>query len=77
MHPVYIRMPDGRWTLAAMHDYPHGTSTIKDNGFGGQNCVHFLRDMAEARQNDPSYGVRNQEVLRSTWQSMTGITVAN
>ncbi|MBQ9300652.1 MAG: SH3 domain-containing protein [Clostridia bacterium] len=77
VHPVYIRMPDGRWTLATMHDYPHGTNTIKDNGFGGQNCVHFLRDMSEAQKNDPSYGVRNQEVLRSTCYSMTGITVAN
>ena len=77
VHPVYARMPDGRWTLATMHDYPHGSNTIRDNGFGGQNCVHFLRDMSEARKNDPSYGVRNQEVLRETWKSMTGITVAN
>ncbi|MBQ9195974.1 MAG: SH3 domain-containing protein [Clostridia bacterium] len=77
VHPVYIRMPDGRWTLATMHDYPHGTNTIKDNGFGGQNCVHFLRDMSEAKQNDPSYGVQNQEVLRSAWYSLTGITLTN
>lgn len=77
VHPVYIQMPDGRWTLATMHDYPHGVNTIADNGFGGQNCVHFLRDMAEAQKNDPSYGVQNQEVLRSTWYKMTGITVTN
>ena len=75
VHPVYVLMPDGRWTLATMHDYPHGTSTIKDNGFGGQNCVHFLRDMSEAKKNDPNYGVQNQEVLRSYWKQMTGITV--
>lgn len=77
VHPVYIQLPDGRWTLATMHDYPHGSITVLTNGFGGQNCVHFLRDMAEAQKNDPSYGVRNQEVLRSTWFSMTGITVSN
>ncbi len=75
VHPVYVRMPDGRWSMATMHNYPHGTSTINDNGFGGQNCVHFLRDMAEAQKNDPSYGVRNQEVLRQAWYSLTGITV--
>ena len=77
VHPVYILLPDGRWSLATMHDYPHGTNTIMNNGFGGQNCVHFLRDMSEARQNDPSYGVQNQEVLRSTWYSMTGIQITN
>ena len=75
IHPVYILLPDGRWTLATMHDYPHGSNTIMNNGFGGQNCVHFLRDMSEAQANDPDYGVRNQEVLRSTWYSMTGTIV--
>lgn len=77
VHPVYILLPDGRWSLATMHNYPHGSNTIMNNGFGGQNCVHFLRDMSEAKQNDPSYGVQNQEVLRSAWYSMTGIQVAN
>lgn len=77
IHPVYILLPDGRWTLATMHDYPHGSNTIMNNGFGGQNCVHFLRDMSEAQKNDPKYGVQNQEVLRSTWYSMTGIQITN
>ncbi|MBR1607205.1 MAG: SH3 domain-containing protein, partial [Clostridia bacterium] len=77
VHPVYILLPDGRWSLATMHDYPHGANTIMNNGFGGQNCVHFLRDMSEAKQNDPSYGVQNQEVLRSTWYSMTGVQITN
>ena len=75
VHPVYVQLPDGRWSLATMHDYPHGVNTIRDNGFGGQNCVHFLRDMSEARQNDPNYGVQNQEALRSAWYAMTGMTV--
>ena len=77
IHTVYILLPDGRWSLAAMHDYPHGANTIMNNGFGGQNCVHFLRDISEAKANDPSYGVQNQEVLRSTWYSMTGIQITN
>ena len=75
IHPVYILLPDGRWSLATMHDYPHGTNTIMNNGFGGQNCVHFLRDMSEAQANDPSYGVRNQETLRDAWYQMTGVHV--
>ena len=77
VHPVYIQLPDGRWSLATMHDYPHGVNTIKNNGFGGQNCVHFLRDMSEAKKNDPNYGVQNQEALRAAWYAMTGITVTN
>lgn len=75
IHPVYILLPDGRWSLATMHDYPHGTNTIMNNGFGGQNCVHFLRDMSEAQANDPTYGVRNQETLRDAWYQMTGVHV--
>ena len=69
---VYVQLPDGRWSLAATHDMPHDSGTVKDNGFNGHLCVHFLRDMDEARQNDPNYGVANQETIRSKWKSMTG-----
>ena len=72
---VYVLLPDGTWTMATMHNRAHGSNSIKDNGFGGQNCVHFLRDMAEAQQNDPSYGVNNQEVLRDAWYKLTGETI--
>ncbi|MBQ7454978.1 MAG: SH3 domain-containing protein [Clostridia bacterium] len=72
IHTVYILLPDGRWSMATMHNYPHGSNTIMNNGFGGQNCVHFLRDMSEAQANDPKYGVRNQETLRQSWYELTG-----
>ena len=72
VHPVMVLLPDGRWTLATMHDRPHLTGTITANGFDGHLCVHFLRDMSECRQNDPDYGVTNQKTLRSYWQSLTG-----
>lgn len=72
---VYVLLPDGTWTMATMHNRAHGSNDIKDNGFGGQNCVHFLRDMSEAQKNDPSYGVSNQEVLREAWYKLTGETV--
>ena len=71
-HIVYAEMPDGRWSMCTMHNRPHGSNTIMNNGFGGQNCVHFLRDMAEAEANDPSYGVENQKVLRDGWYKLTG-----
>ena len=58
--------------MCTMHNRPHGSNTIMNNGFGGQNCVHFLRDMAEAEANDPSYGVENQNVLRDGWYKLTG-----
>ena len=51
------------------------SGSINDNGFGGHLCVHFLRDMAEARKNDPNYGVNNQVMLRNAWKTLTGETV--
>lgn len=69
---VYIQLPGGSWTLASMHNYPHLSGSVKDNGFDGHLCVHFLRDMDEVTKNDPNYGVENQKVIRKTWKSMTG-----
>ena len=69
---VYVKLPDGRWSLASTHDMPHDSGTIKNNNFNGHLCVHFLRDMDEARQNDPKYGVANQETIRARWKQMTG-----
>jgi len=75
IHPVYVKLPSGQWTLATMHNRPHLYGTISDNGFGGHLCVHFLRDMAEAQKNDPNYGVNNQVTLRNAWKALTGETV--
>jgi hypothetical protein len=74
--PVYVRLPDGRWTLAATHDTPHLSESILGNDFDGHLCVHFLRDMAECQQNDPDYGVTNQNVIRNYWKHLTGQTYA-
>ncbi len=70
--PVYVLLPNGAWTIAAMHNVPHLSGSIKDNGFDGHLCVHFLRDMAEAEKNDPKYGVSNQKTIRQFWKSLTG-----
>ena len=75
VHPVYVMLPDGRWTMATMHDRPHLTGSIQNNGFDGHLCVHFLRDMNEATANDPNYGVTNQNALRAAWKALTGETV--
>ncbi len=69
---VYVQLPSGLWTVATMHNVAHGSQTIKNNNFDGQNCVHFLRDMSECQQNDPSYGVTNQTLLRTFWKKLTG-----
>ena len=74
--PVYIRLPNGTWTVATTHNVPHGVNPIKDNDFEGQNCVHFLRDMSETEKNDPDYGVTNQKALRQFWYELTGQTIA-
>jgi len=68
--PVYVRMPDGRWVVAAMHNVPHLSGSVKDNGFNGHLCVHFYRDMEEAIRNDPNYGVQNQNVIRAAWERL-------
>ena len=75
IHPVYVLLPSGQWTLATMHNRPHLYGSITNNGFGGHLCVHFLRDMAEAQKNDPKYGVNNQVTLRNAWKALTGETV--
>ena len=68
--PVYARMPDGRWILAAMHNVPHLSGSVKGNGFDGHLCVHFYRDMEEAARNDPNYGVQNQNAIRTAWNRL-------
>ncbi len=69
---VFVKLPDGRWSLASTHDMPHESGSVKNNNFNGHLCVHFLRDMDEAMQNDPSYGVANQKTIRTKWKQMTG-----
>ena len=69
---VYVKLPDGRWSIAATHNVAHGGQTINGNNFDGQNCVHFLRDMDECAKNDPSYGVQNQKAIRKSWKNLTG-----
>ncbi len=72
--PVYVRLPDGRWTVATTHDVAHLSGSILGNGFDGHLCVHFLRDMSECEKNDPDYGVTNQKAIRAAWKELTGIT---
>ena len=72
---VYAQLPNGQWSLASTHNMPHLSGNIKDNNFNGHLCVHFLRDMAETQQNDPHYGVQNQNNLRNAWKRMTGETI--
>ncbi len=73
--PVYVRLPDGDWTVATTHNVAHGVNPIPDNDFEGQNCVHFLRDMSETEDKDPDYGVTNQKALRQFWLELTGETI--
>ena len=74
---VYVKLPSGIWTVGSTHDMPHMSGTISTNNFNGHLCVHFLRDMSEAKANDPSYGVANQETIRAKWKELTGETLSN
>lgn len=76
VHPVYVQLPSGQWTMATMHNRPHLYGSIMDNGFGGHLCIHFLRDVSECiRVGDDDYGVQNQRTLRSAWKALTGETI--
>lgn len=75
INAVYVKLPDGRWTVAAMHNRPHLTGAVSANGFGGHLCIHFLRDMDEVNKNDPDYGASNQRAIRKAWQALTGEAV--
>ena len=74
---VYVKLPWGTWTIGSTHDMPHMSGSIKDNGFDGHLCVHFLRDMEEAKKYDPNYGVSNQETIRAFWKKLTGQEITN
>ena len=74
---VYVKLPSGVWTIGSTHDNPHDSQSIKDNDFGGHLCVHFLRTMSEAEENDPKYGVSNQNTIRAFWKRLTGETIAD
>lgn len=72
---VNVKLPSGEWTVATMHNFPHLSGAIKDNGFDGHLCVHFLRDMEEAQKHDPNYGVNNQKKIRDAWKRISGETL--
>lgn len=73
--PVYVHLPDGRWTLATMHDVAHLSGAISDNDFDGHLCVHFLRTLPETNVLDPNYGVTHQNAIRTAWKALTGVTI--
>ena len=75
VRPVYIKMGDGTWTLATMHNNPHLYGSIKDNGFGGHLCVHFKRELEETQKTDPNYGMQNQVAIRKAWENLSGQVV--
>lgn len=81
--PVYVKLPNGIWCIASMHDHPHESDMIPAsvNGFSmttssgvedGHLCIHFPRDMAETQQHDPKNGVRHQNDIRKKWKEITG-----
>lgn len=73
--PVYVKLPNGQWSLAATHDVAHLSGAIKDNDFDGHLCVHFLRTYPETKLLDPNYGVTNQNTIRNFWKSKTGLLI--
>ena len=73
--PVWVKLPNGTWTLATMHNVPHLSGNIANNNFDGHLCIHFLRDLDETQKNDPNYGMQHQKAIREAWKKLTGQTV--
>ena len=73
--PVFVCLPDGRWTVAGTHNFPHGGQTLKNNNFNGQNCIHFFRTLSEAEKYTPKDGMKNQKTIRAFWKQLTGVEV--
>jgi len=71
---VWITMPDGKTYIASMHNMPHLSGSINNNGFSGHLCIHFPRTMADAQSTGP-YAVSHQEEIIRGWsetQKMAG-----
>jgi peptidoglycan hydrolase-like protein with peptidoglycan-binding domain len=73
--PVWVKLPNGTWTLATMHNVPHLSSSVPNNNFNGHLCVHFLRDLSETQRTDPNYGMQHQKAIREAWKNLSGQTV--
>lgn len=65
--PVWIMLPDGHIIAASTHDNPHMMSTIKDNGFDGHLCVHFLG--SKTHNGNASYTATHQATVQASWQA--------
>ncbi|MBE5768685.1 MAG: hypothetical protein E7333_03730 [Clostridiales bacterium] len=70
--PVYIKLTNGTWCIASMHDMPHESDWGKDDAFVGHLCIHFPRTMSECELNAPKNGVRHQKDIRKHWLKITG-----
>jgi len=71
---VWVTMPDGKTYMASMHNMPHLSGSIRDNGFSGHLCIHFPRTMADAEKTG-AYAVTHQEEIIRGWaetQKMAG-----
>ena len=64
---VWVTMPDGKTYIASMHNMPHLSGSISDNGFSGHLCIHFPRTMADA-QSTGSYAVSHQQEIARGWE---------
>ena len=60
---VYVRLPNGTWTIGSTHDMPHQSGSIGDNGFNGHLCVHFLRNMDAYYFRQTLYGMYGRMAL--------------
>lgn len=71
---VWLTTPDGKTYIASMHNMPHLSGSISNNGFDGHLCIHFPRTMADAQNTGP-YAVSHQEEIIRGWdetQRMAG-----
>lgn len=65
--PILVKY-NGHVYAASMNGMPHGTQTIKDNGFGGHFCIHFTGSKTHGTKKvDKDHQNAVQTALKYSW----------
>ncbi len=65
--PILVQY-NGHVYAASMNGMPHGTTTIRNNGFPGHFCIHFLGSMTHgSKKVDPTHQQCVKTAMRYSW----------
>lgn len=61
--PIIVLIGDKAFA-ASMNGMPHGGNRIKDNGYGGHSCIHFLHSRLHVNDKEDA---RHQDAVQAAW----------